>query len=287
LWGKVAAVKAFLTALLSLLAAASFAQDLRVLTFNIRYNNPADGANAWQYRREAVAKLIHDRADIAGLQEVKPDQRTWLKDKLPDFGFVGIGREAGDTDESVPIVYRKDRFEVLSSGTFWLSDTPEKEASTSWGNKLPRICTFARLRDKTAQRVLWLYNVHLDHQSGMAREKGIGLVLERIAAREGDEPAILVGDFNATIGDPPLVKIAANEKPALQSTYQALSVPPEGTFHGFTGKTRTKAIDFVFVEKGKWRVKDGQVLKTTYTGVDNIERPVSDHFPVEATLVAP
>src|SRR4051812_15635396 len=98
-----------------------------------------DGANRWEFRKEAVAKVISDRADLAGLQEVKPEQRAWLIEHLPEFGFVGIGRKPGDTDEAVPVVYRKRRFELLDSGTFWLSEKPSEPGSTSWGNKLPRI----------------------------------------------------------------------------------------------------------------------------------------------------
>lgn len=278
-----AGMKALLVLLSALFLTAS-GEEIRVMTFNIRLNNASDGANAWDYRREAVAKLIKDRADIAGLQEVRPEQRSWLIEQMPEFGFIGVGRAADDTDESVPVVYRKDRFEVIASGTFWLSETPQVVASTSWGNKLPRVCTWAKLREKGAGKVMLFYNVHLDHQSGAAREKGLSLALDHIAAQEGKEPAVLVGDLNATVGDPPLEMLKAKEKPAMISTFESLAVPPAGTFHGFTGQTKTRAIDFIFVEKGRWKVVDGQILKTTYPANDGVDRHVSDHFPVEATL---
>jgi endonuclease/exonuclease/phosphatase family metal-dependent hydrolase len=277
-------VKFSLPALLCLVAFPSFAAELRVLTFNIRYNNLLDGANAWSYRKEAVAKLINERADIAGLQEVKPDQRAWLTEHLPDFTLIGIGRELNDTDESVPIVFRKDRFEVQSSGTFWLSDTPEKPASTSWGNKLPRICTWAKVRDRKDDKSFWFYNVHLDHQSSHAREKGLALVADRAGQREGNDPALIVGDLNSSVGDAPLATLALHEKPAFRSTYEVMGVAADGTFHGFTGKTGTRAIDYIFVEKDRWKVIGGKILKTTYKAQDDVERFVSDHFPVEATV---
>jgi endonuclease/exonuclease/phosphatase family metal-dependent hydrolase len=277
-------VKAFLFALLSTLVSVGSAAEVRILTFNIRYNNPLDGANGWPHRQEAVAKLIKERADLAGLQEVKPEQRSWLVDQLPEFGFIGVGRALNDTDESVPVVYRKERFEVLTSGTFWLSETPDAPASTSWGNKLPRVCSWAKLRDRQTGNPLWFYNVHLDHQSGAAREKGLALVADRIQSRGDDHPFLLVGDLNSSVGDAPLAMLALREKPGFRSTYEVMGVSAEGTFHGFTGKTGTRAIDYIFVEKDRWKVNGGKILKTTYVAQDGVERFVSDHFPVEATV---
>lgn len=276
--------------LLFLLAftATTLAQDLRILTFNIRYDHPGDGPDKWENRREVVAKFIAENADVAGLQEVKPNQRLWLVEKLPDFALVGIGRRPNDEDESVPIAYRKDRFEHLASGTFWLSDKPGEPGSTSFGNQLPRICTWAKLRDRTAadekNAVLWFYNVHLDHQSGPAREKGLALSLDRLAAREGNERAVLVGDFNSTQEGAPLKAALAREKPAITTTFLALGQNPDGTFHGFTGKPGASAIDFILIEKDRWTVKSGGILKPTYPGIDNTPRQISDHFPVTATL---
>lgn len=269
---------------LFLLSAAAFAEEARVVTFNIRLNTFSDGPDAWPNRKEAVAKLIRERADLAGLQEVKPEQRAWLKQELPEFEFVGIGRHKDDKDESVPVVFRRDRFEVLSSGTFWLSNTPEVVESTSWGNKIPRICTWVKLKDRKDGRAFWFYNVHLDHQSGEAREKGLALVADRIAAQETKEPAVMAGDLNCSADDVPVVSLLKREQPAFRSTYELLGVPPEGTFHGFSGKPRHKAIDYIFVEKGRLAVKKGTVLKTTYKASDGAERFVSDHFPVEAVI---
>ena len=277
-------MKFVLSTLFGLVALTSVAEEVRVLTFNIRYNNVMDGANAWPFRKEAVARLIEERADVAGLQEVKPDQRAWLSEHLPDFTLVGVGRGPNDTDESVPIAFRKERFEVQASGTFWLSDTPDQVASTTWGNKLPRICTWAKLRDRKDARQFWFYNVHLDHQSGHAREKGLMLVADRAGKREGNDPILMVGDLNSSVGDSPLAALALKEKPAFRSTYEVMGVAAEGTFHGFTGKTGARAIDYIFVEKDRWKVVGGKILKTTYKAQDGEERFVSDHFPVEATV---
>jgi endonuclease/exonuclease/phosphatase family metal-dependent hydrolase len=264
------------------------ATDVRVLTFNIRYSNKIDGLDGWENRREAAAKLIAGKADLAGLQEVKPDQRQWLAEHLPDFTVVGIGREPGDKDEAAPVVFRKERFELLASGTFWLSEKPEEPGSKGWDAKLPRVCTWAKLRDRQAasdkEAVLWFYNVHLDHMGEESRLKGLGLVTDRMAARAGDERALLTGDFNTTADEPPSKMLAAREKPALISSYQALGLEPVGTFHAFKGKTTFGAIDFIYAEKERWTFKSSEVLKTTYPGVDGKPRYVSDHFPVQAVL---
>ena len=263
----------------------AWAEELRILTFNIRWNNILDAANGWTYRKEAVAKVIRETADVAGLQEVTPDQRQWLQEQLSEFEFVGLGREPEDKGESVPVIFRKERFELQESGTFWLSETPGLVASKTWGNQIPRICTWVKLRERKSETSFWVYNVHLDHQSGNSRVRGIELVAERMKERSGGEPAILVGDFNATVGEGPISALLKRENPALTSTFDALNVPAEGTFHGFTGATKTRAIDFIFFEKKRWSVKSGSVVKATYKGTDGVDRFVSDHFPVEAVLV--
>ncbi len=262
-------------------AVSAFADDVRVLTFNIRYDNPRDGLDGWANRREAVAKVIAG-ADLAGLQEVKPGQRAWLRERLPEFEVVGIGREKDDTDESAPVVFRKERFELVESGTFWLSETPEVVASKSWDTSLPRVCSWATLRDRRDRQTVSFFNVHLDHRGATARDKGIALVLERMAKVAG--PVILTGDFNATTEDAPLRRVAASEKPPLVSSTVALGEKEEGTFNGFTGKSDVGAIDFIFGEKERVRFVSRAILRTTYEGVDGKQRYPSDHFPVSAVV---
>jgi len=261
------------------IAASLRAEDVRVLSFNIRYANPADGPDRWEHRREAVAALIAREADVAGLQEVLPAQRAELVERLPDYGYVGVGRDPDDRGESSPIFFRKERFKPLESGTFWLSDRPEEPGSRTWGAKLARICTWVKLQDARNGTAFYLYNTHLDHQSNAAREKSIPLIQARIAARGGADPVVLTGDFNMRADD------AAFAPLTLVSTYQALGVPAEGTFHAFSGKAQAGAIDFIFTEKDRWVVRSTARLQTTYQAPDGTERFVSDHFPVVAVLM--
>ncbi len=270
----------FVFALLTCSLAAK-AEDVKVLTFNIRYDNPRDGADAWPNRREAVAKEIA-RADVAGLQEVKPNQRAWLRERLPEFEFIGIGREKDDTDEAVPVAFRKERFELEQSGTFWLSETPGVPASKSWDSSLPRICTWVRLRDRRDGSRLALFNVHLDHRGADARDRGIGVVLERM--QKAGAPVLLTGDFNCGLGEAPVKRVAAWQKPVLVSGLVALEQSDEGTFNGFTARADGPAIDYIFGEKGRVKFVSRTVVKTKYTGSDGAERQVSDHYPVVAVV---
>jgi len=269
--------------ILSLLTSSlvALADDVNVLTFNIRYDNPRDGADAWPNRREAVAKEIA-RSDIAGLQEVKPNQRAWLRERLPEFEFAGIGREKDDTDEAVPVAFRRERFEMEQSGTFWLSETPEVPASKSWDSSLPRICTWVRLRDRRDGSRLAFFNVHLDHRGAVARERGIAVVLERM--QKAGAPVLLTGDFNCGLGEAPVRRVRAWQKPALVSGLVALEQADEGTFNGFTARAEGPAIDYIFGEKDRVKFVSRTVVKTKYTGTDGTERQVSDHYPVAALI---
>jgi endonuclease/exonuclease/phosphatase family metal-dependent hydrolase len=273
----------FLFAVFSGLAAepgAPSAKQLRVLTFNIRYANRGDGLNGWDFRRDAAAKVIDEQADIAGLQEVLPGQRADLAGRLPAFAFVGVGRDPEDKGEASCIFFRKDRFEVLGSGTFWLSDTPAEPGSNTWGAALPRVCTWARFRDLTTGNLFFHFNTHLDHQGQAARDKSIPLIWERIAARGGNEPVILTGDFNMNSENPAFAALP------LVSTYKIMGIPNSGTSPGFGGETKGKAIDYIFLEKDRWTVKSCTILKATYDAADGQKRHVTDHWPV-VWVIAP
>ena len=265
---------------------STHAEDFRLLSFNIRYANPKDGDDRWENRREAVVKLIREESDLAGLQEVLPEQRTELAAACSDFSVVGVAREVGDLGEASPILFRKERFTVVTSGTFWLSDTPETPGSHTWGNKLPRICTWAKLRDVKSGTAFFFFNTHLDHESQPSRERAVTLIIQRMLAREGTEPVVLGGDFNVSDGNPALAPLTEMKPPLLPllSAYKMMGIPAEGTFHAFTGKPESSAIDFIFLEHDRWKLSALAVLKTTYPGSDGTARYPSDHFPVRAVI---
>ncbi|HZJ16584.1 MAG TPA: endonuclease/exonuclease/phosphatase family protein, partial [Chthoniobacteraceae bacterium] len=259
------------------LSLAAHGEDFRLLTFNIRYANPKDGLDRWENRREHLVKLIRDECDLAGLQEVLPQQRAEIAERCAEFAVIGIGRGPGDEGEASPIMFRKDRFAALASGTFWLSDTPETPGSHTWGNTLPRICTWVKLRDAKSGAAFFFFNTHLDHESQPSRVRAVELIVKRMQARNGSEPVLLAGDFNIHHDNPAFAPLAkASESAAdllpMISAYQIAGIPPEGTFHAFTGKPESGAIDFIFLEHDRWKLRSVTVLKTTYPAADGTAR---------------
>jgi len=163
------------------------------MSFNIRYGTARDGDNAWELRRGAVIEVIEAfGAEVLGLQEALHFQLEELVAAMPRYERIGVGRDDGvEAGEYAAILIDRSRLEVLAQGTFWFSDTPAAPGSTSWGNDIPRICTWARLRDRASGRAFHVYNVHWDHISQPSRERSAGLLMRTIAERTagGEEPS--------------------------------------------------------------------------------------------------
>ena len=269
---------------LCLAAATGLAADggvICVATFNIRC--PADKTpNSWAERKARVNAMVARHGfELMGLQEATAGQ---IKDMLtPGWAYVGGGRDDGkERGEFSCIFYRTERFEVAESGTFWLSESPEVAGSKSWETACPRVCTWARLKDRATGKKFCHFNTHLDHMSAAARENGMVLIIKRLA-KELDKgiPVILTGDMNATPGSAPVSK-------ALESLRDAAAVSqtphqgPAATFNGFKlERTPTARIDYILVSHGV------RVLShATLDDKDNGLYP-SDHFPVTAVLELP
>jgi endonuclease/exonuclease/phosphatase family metal-dependent hydrolase len=270
-----------LIAFLALVSQAAFAAEpIRVMTFNIRYGTAPDGENAWPKRRDLVVKVIKEAdPDVIGLQEALREQLDFLQNELPEYAKVGVGRDANGGGEYSAILYRAGRFDLSDAGTFWLSATPEKPGSHTWGNTLPRIVTWARLLDRATKRRFVMANTHWDHQSQPAREQGAQLMADRLCevAKDG-EPLVATGDFNAGPQNPAFVKLLEAGK--LKDTYR-LKHPDEkkvSTFNGFGTKLNGTKIDAVLIN-APWQVKDAKIIRT-HEG----ERYPSDHFPLTATI---
>lgn len=183
-------------------ATAPIPVDLRVMTFNIRYGTANDGDDRWENRRGLVMDVIKsNNPDVLGLQEALRFQIDEIRAAFPEYAEVGVGRDDGKTKgEYSAILYRTPQLKLsgegpADSGTFWLSDTPEKIGSKTWGNGITRICSWARLREADG-REFYVYNVHLDHQSEPSRRKSAVLLAERIEHRSVRAPVIVTGDFN-------------------------------------------------------------------------------------------
>ncbi len=260
-------------------------EPIRVMTFNIRLNTPADSTNAWPNRKDLAARLIqfHD-ADLVGMQEALPDQVTDLADRLPDFGWIGVGRDDGKSGgEYCPIFYRKNRFRILENGTFWLSETPDS-VSRGWDAACNRIVTWAKFKDRNSNQTFYLFNTHLDHLGQIARRESALLIKRRIRSVAKKFPVVLIGDFNATPDSEP-IRILLTPEPAwhLIDSKWISKLPhygPSYTFTGFdpTPKPSWDPIDYIFV------TPDVNVVKhATLSDIQDGHLP-SDHYPVFAEI---
>jgi endonuclease/exonuclease/phosphatase family metal-dependent hydrolase len=271
--------------LITLIGGCHSIQDARgsevgvnVMTFNIRNGKAKDGENCWSKRKDMLCDFISDKApDILPLQEAYRFQLDEILEALPEFHETGLGRGGGTQNEYSAILYRHDRFELLDSQTFWLSDTPEIPSAT-WGNRYLRICTWARFYDKETDGSFYVFNTHLDHESQPSREKSIRHILEIIRTRNHKNPYILTGDLNAE-EDNPIIDFIKGQ--GLVDTFRVLHPKEEntGTIHLFTGKEAGSKIDYIFVEPG---------TETVQASIDRYSRRgryPSDHFPVTAVIL--
>lgn len=259
---------------------------LAVMSFNIRYGTADDGENSWPHRREAVIGVVEEHAPhVLGLQEALGFQLEEMRDALPRYRRLGVGRaDGGEEGEHAAILVDAERLEVLEQGTFWFSDTPGFPGSTSWGNDLPRICTWARLRDRETGRSFAVYNLHWDHRSQPSRERSAELLAEVLAGRAGAaEPVIVTGDFNAGETNPAFRRLLGSPEPGLVDTFRVLhpDATEVGTFNGFAGVTGGPKIDAVLVSE-QWEVVAAGIVRARFDG-----RYPSDHFPVVATVALP
>ncbi len=257
--------------------------DLRVMSFNIRYGTADDGENAWPLRSDLVMQVIRDGdADVLGLQEALRFQLDEIGAEFPGYGEIGVGRDDGvEAGEYSAILYDLLRLRPLDSGTFWLSDTPEVVGSTSWGNGITRIVTWARFRDMSAGGEFYVFNTHWDHESQPSRERSADLLRERIASREYSDPVLVMGDFNAGEENPAFRRLAsADSTLALVEAFRALHPDSTvvGTFNGFTGEGSGEKIDAILTSPG-WAVQEAAIVRTEEAG-----RYPSDHFPVSAVV---
>lgn len=223
-------------------------------------------------------------AEIVGTQEVLHGQLVDLQQRLPEYGVVGVGREDGkEKGEYSALWYKKERFEVLDSGNFWLSETPEVPGSKGWDGACERIAAWARLKDKETGKVILALNTHLDHVGEVARREGVALVLDRIHEWGKGVQVIVTGDFNAGPESEVIRQVTdANHPKHLTDarTVSPIVYGPDWTFHDF-GRwpmEKRERIDYVFLGEG-WKVTRYGVLAE----LEN-EAYLSDHAPVLVTV---
>jgi endonuclease/exonuclease/phosphatase family metal-dependent hydrolase len=253
------------------------AQTLKVMTYNIRLDVASDGENDWNHRKDYFTSQIQFyEPDIFGVQEAKPNQVIDIATSLLQYDNVGIGREGIGKGESSNIFYKKERFRVKESNTFWLSETPN-EISKGWDAAFNRVCTYALFKDLKTKKTFWIFNTHLDHIGKDARTKGIQLILSKIKELNTKKyPVIFMGDFNS---EPNEDRIIALKKVMDDSREVSQEKPfgPSGTFNNFIHKEPvTKLIDYIFISKNSiLKVKKYAILSDSR----DLRYP-SDHLPV-------
>jgi endonuclease/exonuclease/phosphatase family metal-dependent hydrolase len=311
----------FLVSTLALACCSAHAQKLSVATYNIRLYNAGDTqkGNGWEVRAPVVAGLVrfHD-FDIWGGQEVVHNQLEDLLAALPEYAHIGVGRDDGKTKgEYSPVFYKRDRFELLQNGNFWLSedtDTPNK----GWDAECIRICSWGQFKDKEGGKPFWVFNLHMDHVGVVARAESAKLVMNKIRSMSCGEPTILMGDFNDNVDSPILVdeggmltsRDALKANPlCLFNLSSDIPVNQRGTYYWYTGRV-WNSLDSISVSpglldaaRGVWTIQEGSYSIFKYPAHLDNNRPksfrlfrprdggesywihgYSDHFPVTVTL---
>ncbi|MDD4515018.1 endonuclease/exonuclease/phosphatase family protein [Massilibacteroides sp.] len=263
-------------------------QTLNVASYNIRYENKGDTeqGNGWEQRCPVICQLItYNDFDIWGGQEVLNHQLNDLLENLNQYGYVGVGRDDGITKgEYAPIFYKKDKFSIIESGHFWLSEEttyPNK----GWDAALPRICTWGHFKEISSGRAFWFFNLHMDHVGIVARRESAKLVLQRVKEICGDEPVILTGDFNVDQTNE-IYEILAHSG-TLADSYEKASIryALNGTFNAFDTNLKTESrIDHIFVSPSFLVEKYGVLTDTYRSPKKNANTIVSSNFPKEVSL---
>ncbi len=269
-------------------------EDLHVVTFNVRYDNPNDGSNRWEVRIPIIESyFVNENPDVIGMQEVLHNQVNDLLNIMPGYSYVGTGRDDGKQGgEYSPIFYRKDKFNLLENSQFWLSETPEVPGSIGWDAAITRIVTWAKLEQKATGKTFYFFNTHFDHRGVKAREISPHLFSEKITEIAGNAPVIATGDFNirknhTTLGSglyDNLIEIFESNNSLINSLFISESpVTTAGaTSNGFREEWKVgeigDAIDYIFVNK-HFEVK---LYRVDRIMEDNVF--ISDHWPVVSVL---
>lgn len=284
-----------------------YAQQLNVASFNIRLRTDGDypHKDGWDNRKEQLCNFISfEGFDAFGAQEVTHPQLVDMLERLPEYTYVGVGRDDGkESGEYSPVFYKKDKFKLLQSGTFWLSETPEK-VSLGWDGACRRVCSYAHLKDLASKKDFWYFNTHLDHVGVVARREGVKLILQKIHEIAGDKAKVVVtGDFNVNQFSEAYKTILSAGTLVDCMKEAKTTFIPGGTFNGWDIRSYTVShIDHIFVTKGTdvesfgvytlvyWENTTGGEVAKLNDAPKEIQadkrnvHPLSDHFPIAAKI---
>lgn len=247
---------------------------LKVMSYNLRFDNPEDGANRFQNRKARITDFLNaEGADIIGFQEVTPPMRSWLVETFPNYYMAGVGRGADYSDETALIAFRKDTMALKSCDTVMLSTTPEVFGSHYDGSDqsvCPREYVRVCLKHRDIPEPFYVYNVHTDHQGQISRILASQQLLGDITSHS--EKFFLIGDFNAEPDAAEITMLTACRSRSVADATAALT----GTFHDFGRLEPPQKIDYIFTDSAvrihrSVRVHDEPGENQTY---------LSDHNPI-------
>lgn len=250
--------------------------QLNIASYNIRYANPNDAPDTWDKRQPVIINMIKfHEMDIVGIQEGLNHQVYALSEGLPNYGYVGVGRDDGvEAGEYTAIFYNKEKIKLLESDTFWLSEDPS-QPNKGWDAQLPRICTWARFESLGTGKEFFVFNTHFDHVGVRARSESASLIMAMAKEVAGKGTVFLTGDFNIDQQNEAYKRLTASEM--FNDSYDVayMVYANNGTFNGFDNtKSTDKRIDHIFVTNNV-KVEKYGILTDTYHN-----RYPSDHFPV-------
>ncbi len=264
--------------LLLFLVVSSNAQPVKVMSYNIRLDTKVDGVNQWGNRIDKVSQLIkQNNPDLLGVQEALHNQMMDLKSNLPEYDFVGVGRDDGkEKGEYSAIFYKRDRFDVIQTKTFWLSETPEVPGSKGWDAAITRVVTYAILKNKSTGKSFAYFNTHFDHIGKEARKNSAKLIKSQVAKIASKKtPVIVSGDFNSEPTDEPYKTMIDGTVVKLFDSRPVSDLT--GTACGFeVSAQKCKTIDYLFYST-HWKTEGYEVIQD----LDGKYYP-SDHLPVIA-----
>lgn len=263
------------------ISAISQTDSYKMMTYNIRYDNPGDGENTWSKRKAFLSdQIAYNEPDIFGIQEGLYHQVQYLDSVFVDYAYLGVGRDDGKAKgEFSALFYNKQKLKVIKEGTFWLSETPD-QISVGWDAAMERICTYGLFENKTNKARFWVFNTHFDHIGDVARVKSAILILEKIAEfNTNNLPVIVMGDFNLTPETEPIQLLSEVLNDSKQASL-AKPFGPSGTFNAFEfSKPVLDRIDYIFTSKNQVEVLKYAVLSDS----KDCKYP-SDHLPVIVEL---
>ena len=274
-------MKQIVTSIILILTFASTtAQNVKVMSYNIRLDVASDGENRWDNRKDMLtAQVLKLSPDFMGVQEALPQQIDYLNSNLKGYKYIGVGRDDGKRDgEFSAIFYNASQYKMLQQSTFWLSETPDK-ASFGWDAACRRVCTYGLFENSKTKKKILIFNTHFDHIGDIARINSARMILAKIKEVNTENlPFALTGDFNFE-DDSESIKLLGAELSDTKNVAKKVS-GPIATFNNFkTDEPTTKRIDYIFVTKNGVDVINYKVIEELKSN-----RYPSDHFPVYVEL---